>query len=80
MNADSFSVFAEALKGDDAVNLGENCIVSSQTYIFTGVNVGPPLPDNDASGIHFLPGITFDTPPLAVAVPSVSGTAARFLV
>ena len=71
---------AQALKGDNAVNLGKNCIIPAQAHILPGVDMGPSLPDNDASGVDFLSGIALDSSPLAVTVSSVSGAAARFFV
>jgi len=80
VNADLFSIFPQALKGNNAVNLGKNCIIPAQAHILPRMELGPSLPDNDASGVDFLPGIALDSSPLAVTVSAISGAAARFLM
>jgi hypothetical protein len=75
-----FSVLAEFLKSDNAINLGKQGVISPTTDIGTRVDFRTKLPDNNGSGGDRLATELFDSPPLAYGVASISGATSRFLV
>jgi hypothetical protein len=80
VNAYLFSIFIKSFKCDYSIDLGEKGIILSQTYIFAGVYYGAFLPDQYASGMHLLTGVSFYAVSLADTIPSISSAAARFFM
>ena len=80
IDADSFSVFSPALEGYHPIYFGKDRKILSQPHIFTGMEFGPHLPDQDIPGLDLLAAISLDPKPLSFAVPAVSGTAAGFFM
>jgi hypothetical protein len=68
------------LIGDDAVDLGEDRVIPPHPHVFSGVNAGSELPDQDISGPHGLSAVNFYAASLSIAVAAVSRAAACFLV
>jgi hypothetical protein len=80
IDADPFSVFSPALEGYHPIYFGKDGKILSQTHIFTGMKLGPHLPDQDIPGLNLLAGISFDSKPLSFAITAVSGTATGFFM
>ena len=73
MHMHEFSKAAAILKFYDSRDLGKQRIVATDAYIQSGFKLGSPLSHNDCSTVHKLPGKTFHSKSLGLAVSSVSG-------
>src|SRR5690606_11867028 len=80
VDADALSILAQALKADVAVDLGKQRVVLAQADVAPGMELGPPLADQDAPRRHQLAGVGLDAQTLGVAIPAVAGAAHPLLV
>ena len=65
------AVTAKSLVSDYTVNFSIQSIITSESYVGTGVNPGSQLPDQDVSSPDNLAAVPFYTTPLALAVPAI---------
>jgi hypothetical protein len=69
-----------ALESHDAIYLGKQSVIATNSHVVARMEFRSPLTDQDASGIHFLPGKTFHAKTLSGTIPSVSRAADTFLM
>ena len=80
VNRNLFPILAQTLKTDHAVRLGEQGAVAAAADIHTGVNVGPPLADENVAGQYVLAVGPLGTQALALGITAVlGGTNALFV-
>ena len=65
---------------DLAIGFGEQGMITAQTDICTGTELGATLPHDDGSRANHLTVGPLDAQPLSGAVPTVAGASAPFLV
>jgi hypothetical protein len=70
----------QTLERDDPVDLGKEGEIFSLAHVAARVNPGPVLPHQNRSGMDKLPAVTFDSEPLAGAVPAISGASLSFFM
>jgi hypothetical protein len=63
-----------------SIDYREECIVTPQAYILTGVNTRTALLDQNGAGRYELPVEALDPQALAMAVPAVLGASYAFLM
>lgn len=80
IDADPFFISSNPLELHDAGNLGEECIIASDSNIQTGMDAGSPLPDQDIAGQNLLAPEPLDPQTLGMAVSAVSGGADSFFM
>jgi len=80
VDADLLAAFVLTLKLDDPVNLCEQGEVFPQSDVYSRVEFGSTLPDEDVPGPNGLTRESLDAPPLGVAVPAVIGTSTSFFM
>jgi hypothetical protein len=74
VDADLFISFAHPLKSDETINLGEESVVFPDPDIVSGMELGTPLPDQNAACGYQLATEPFHTQTLGITVPAVSRT------
>src|SRR4030067_633190 len=74
------AVLPDPLERDDSVDQGEQGVVPPHADVSPRVHGRAPLAEDDRSGVHGLPAVRLDAEPLALAVPSVPGTADSLFV
>jgi len=65
VNANLFLVLAAALKGDDAVDQGKQGVVTATTHIFTGMNFGAPLTNQNIASAYGFAAIALNAQALS---------------
>jgi hypothetical protein len=80
INTDPLSILTEFFEGDNTINLGEQCVVSTTPNIGTRMNSGTELPDDDVTGPDRLTAEFLHPAALPAAVAAVSRTAACFFM
>ena len=74
------AILAQPLKADNAVRLGKKRIIAAAAYIHTGVNVGPPLADENVASQYVLAIGPLRPETLALGITAVlGGTNALFM-
>ena len=71
INAGALSVFAHALKTDNAVYLSEERIIRAATYVVAGMDVSTSLLDKDVAGKYELTVSTLDAKTLGLGITTV---------
>ena len=71
-DADAFETTTVGLETDGTIDEGKNCPVTTDANIFTRVNLGSALTNDDVSGATSLTTIEFDTTILWIAVTTVT--------
>ena len=79
MNAYGFSS-SKTFENHPTVIEGEKCVIPAYPDVLSRVKAGSPLADKDRSRADNLPAKTLDTQSLGLRVPTVSRTAAAFLM
>ena len=80
VNAHAFAVLAHPLKTDLAAYLGKEGVIGADAHVFTGMNMGAALPDQNVAGQHELPVGTLDAQPLGLGITAVFGGADALFV
>jgi hypothetical protein len=70
-NADDFFRLAELFVGDDAGDLGKECIVTADADIDAGLKPRTPLADEDTPGRDLFTAEALHTEPLCIAIATV---------
>ena len=68
VNAHPLLHLAESLVLDGTVDEREERVVVAFTNVLARVNLRPPLANEDRSSMNLLPGVSFDSEPLGIAV------------
>jgi hypothetical protein len=82
INADAFLTVTamHPLKHDNPFNFGEDCVVLAQANIYTGMEMGSTLANNDVTRDHIFAAEALNAEALCVTITSVFGGAATFFV
>lgn len=72
IDGNPFSVLAKFLKLNNTVYLGKQGVIPTTTHVFTRMNSGAQLPDNNISRLDGLAAITFYASALSDGVAAVS--------
>ena len=80
VNRSLLTILTLALETEHAVHLGEQGIVSADTNVHTGMDVGAALADQDVAGLDKLTISALGTQALGLGVTAVLGGAAALLV
>ncbi len=73
INADLFAVAANTFKFDSSVNQSEKCIIAADAYVFTGMDMGSTLTNQNVAGQNCLTVSTLYAQSLGLGITAVLG-------
>jgi hypothetical protein len=80
INGNPFTILAKCLKGYDTIDLCEQRVITATAHVFTRVNPGAQLADNNTARTDVLTAIPFHTPSLAGTVTTIPRTTTCFFM